>query len=136
MKIYLIDDDPNVSNILKIIIQAKQLGEICGIGYSTVDALDDLKYIKPDIIVVDLLMPDMDGIETTRQLRQMGGCGENELCIVALSANAVNGMEQQFLESGMNDFLAKPMNNDKLAEVLVKWLPKEMIHYIENSEKN
>lgn len=86
---------------------------------------------KYDIIFMDHLMPDMDGIETTRQLRQMEGCGENELCIVALSANAVNGMEQQFLENGMNDFLAKPMDNDKLGTVLLKWLPKEMIQYVE-----
>ena len=56
MKIYMIDDDPNILNILKLIIQTKNLGEICGFCGSPVDALEDLKYIKPDIVVVDLLM--------------------------------------------------------------------------------
>lgn len=86
---------------------------------------------KYNIIFMDHLMPDMDGIETTRQLRQMEGCANEDLCVVALSANAVNGMEQQFLANGMNDFLAKPMNNDRLAEVLLKWLPEEMIHRVD-----
>ena len=62
MKIYLIDDDPNILNILKIIIQTRNLGEICGLCGSPVDALEDLKYCKPDMVVVDLLMPGMDGI--------------------------------------------------------------------------
>lgn len=110
----------------------KRFGIIPDEVESGFEALDKIKQgEKYDIIFMDHLMPDLDGIETTRLIRQLDGCGEKELFIVALSANAVNGMEQQFLASGMNDFLAKPMNNDKLAEVLVKWLPKEKIHYIE-----
>ena len=67
MKIYFIDDDPNILNFLKLIVQAKNLGEICGVCSSPIDALEDLKYIKPDIVVVDLLMPGMDGISFVKK---------------------------------------------------------------------
>ena len=55
MKIYLIDDDASVCNILKIIIQQKKLGEVCGTASNGMDALEDLAYVSPDIVVVDLL---------------------------------------------------------------------------------
>lgn len=62
MKFYLIDDDQNIINILKLIIQNRNLGEICGTSLNAEDAMDDLKYVQPDIVIVDLLMPVMDGI--------------------------------------------------------------------------
>lgn len=116
MKIYLIDDDPNVSNILKIIIQAKQLGEICGIGYSTVDALDDLKYIKPDIIVVDLLMPDMDGITFVRQLSPE----LPDSAFIMLSQVSDKEMIAAAYESGVEFFVQKPINAIEVESVLTK----------------
>ena len=116
MKIYLIDDDPNVSNILKIIIQTKQLGEICGIGYSTVDALDDLKYIKPDIIVVDLLMPDMDGITFVRQLSPE----LPDSAFIMLSQVSDKEMIAAAYESGVEFFVQKPINAIEVESVLTK----------------
>ena len=68
MKFYLIDDDQNILNILKLIIKNRNLGEICGTSLNPADALEDLKYIQPDIIIVDLLMPIMDGIHFVKRL--------------------------------------------------------------------
>lgn len=116
MKIYLIDDDPNIGNILKIIIQAKQLGEVCGIGYSTVDALDDLKYIKPDIIVVDLLMPDMDGITFVRQLSPE----LPDSAFIMLSQVSDKEMIAAAYESGVAFFVQKPINAIEVESVLTK----------------
>lgn len=116
MKIYLIDDDPNVSNILKIIIQAKQLGEVCGIGYSTVDALEDLKYIKPDIIVVDLLMPEMDGITFVRQLSPE----LPDSAFIMLSQVSDKEMIAAAYESGVEFFVQKPINAIEVESVLTK----------------
>ena len=62
MKFYLIDDDKNVLHILKRIIRDRGLGEIAGTAENGVDALTDLPLINPDIVIVDLLMPEIDGI--------------------------------------------------------------------------
>jgi HPt (histidine-containing phosphotransfer) domain-containing protein len=73
----------------------------------------------------------MDGIETTAAIRkwekeqQENGVTCNETPIIALTANAVMGMREMFIENGFNDFLSKPIDISKLDEMLDKWIPKE-----------
>jgi CheY-like chemotaxis protein len=74
-----------------------------------------------DIIFMDHMMPQMDGIETTQKIRALGYGG----VIVALTANAVMGMREMFIEKGFNDFLSKPIDVSKLDEMLDRWIPKE-----------
>lgn len=62
MNFYLIDDDPNILNILKLIITNRRLGIVCGTGSTGIEGLEDIRVLKPDIVIVDLLMPEMDGI--------------------------------------------------------------------------
>jgi CheY-like chemotaxis protein len=71
-------------------------------------------------------MPGMDGVEATMRLRMMGLSEPRytELPIIALTANAVSGMKEMFLESGFNDFLAKPIDTVKLNATLEQWIPK------------
>lgn len=116
MKIYLIDDDPNVNNILKIIIQTKNLGEICGIGYSPLDALDDMKYIQPDIIVVDLLMPDMDGITFVKRAAPIFP----DTAFIMLSQVTNKDMISAAYEAGVEFFIQKPINAIEVESVLTK----------------
>jgi CheY-like chemotaxis protein len=68
------------------------------------------------------MMPEMDGQEATRAIRALGGSFA-ELPIAALTANAVAGMREKFLENGFNDFLAKPIDTALLDAVLRKWIP-------------
>lgn len=116
MKIYLIDDDPNVLHILKMIIQAKNLGEICGLCHSPVDALEDLKYIQPDIVVVDLLMPGMDGITFVRQARAQF----EDIAFIMLSQVSSKDMISAAYESGVEFFIQKPINAIEVESVLTK----------------
>jgi signal transduction histidine kinase/FixJ family two-component response regulator/HPt (histidine-containing phosphotransfer) domain-containing protein len=74
-----------------------------------------------DIIFMDHMMPGMDGIETTEKLRELGYNG----VIIALTANAVSGMREMFIEKGFNDFIAKPIDISKLDEMLNRWIPRE-----------
>ncbi|MCL2008548.1 MAG: ATP-binding protein, partial [Treponema sp.] len=76
-----------------------------------------------DIIFMDHMMPQMDGIETTEAIRASG----DQVPIIALTANAVVGMRELFLEKGFNDFLAKPIDVVKLDEILQRWIPEEKI---------
>ncbi len=75
-----------------------------------------------DIIFMDHMMPDMDGVETTRAIRQMPGMKDQ--VIIALTANAVIGTREMFIEAGMNDFLSKPIVKSALQAMLSKWMPK------------
>lgn len=79
-----------------------------------------------DLVLMDHMMPGIDGVETTQRIRQGGGINA-ATPIVALTANAVMGMQAYYLENQMNDFLSKPMDMEKLDAMLHKWLPSEKI---------
>ena len=116
MKIYLIDDDSNILNILKLIIQAKNLGEVCGFCASPVDALEDLKYIKPDIVVVDLLMPGMDGISFVKK----AAAEYKDIAYIMLSQVSNKDMISSAYEAGVEFFIQKPINAIEVESVLTK----------------
>ena len=114
MKFYLIDDDANVCNILKIIIQQKKLGEVCGMASNGMDALEDLKFIQPDIVIVDLLMPVMDGIHFVRKAKEL----YPDITYVMLSQVSSKEMVAQAYECGVTFFLQKPVNGVEVVRVL------------------
>ncbi|HBA96660.1 MAG TPA: acetyltransferase, partial [Lachnospiraceae bacterium] len=92
-------------------------------GMKAVSKITDKRY---DIIFMDHMMPEMDGIETTRVIRRM--LGENgQVPIIALTANAVDGTRELFISEGMDDFVAKPIELRVIIAKLRKWLPKEKI---------
>jgi signal transduction histidine kinase/CheY-like chemotaxis protein len=80
-----------------------------------------------DLVFMDHMMPGMDGIETTRRIRAIGEDDPyfRRVPIVALTANALVEYRELFLQSGFNDFLAKPIEVEKLYGILKKWLPPE-----------
>ncbi len=91
------------------------------------EALEQCGQRKFDLIFMDHMMPEMDGVEATQLIRQMpeDWCGQTP--IIALTANAISGVRDMFIESGMNDFLSKPLELDELRRVLRTWLPAEKI---------
>ena len=89
-------------------------------------ALDNCERQPFDLIFMDHMMPVMDGIETTKILRE-GSSSNRDAPIIALTANAVSGMREYFLESGMDDFVSKPIDMNELSRVLAAWLPSEKI---------
>jgi CheY-like chemotaxis protein len=98
--------------------------DLCKSGMSAIEAMKSNRY---DLVFMDHRMPEMDGIETTQRIREMGD--ENEyfgnVPIIALTANAVTGTKEMFLKNGFNDFLSKPIDTIKLNTTLEKWIPKE-----------
>ena len=99
---------------------------------SGAEAIDMVAKDKYDIIFMDHMMPDMDGIEAAAYIRAF----EKERCsysktaeteahipIIALTANAVSGMKEMFIENGFDDFLSKPIGIKKLDEIMWKWIP-------------
>jgi len=84
-------------------------------------AIQMLRERKYDLVLMDMQMPVMDGLEATRVLRQDPKF--EDLPIVAMTANAMAGDREKCLEAGMNDHLAKPIDPDKLFEALLRWIP-------------
>ena len=116
MKLYLIDDDANILNFMKLIIQARNLGEICGICSSPIDALEDLKYIKPDIVVVDLLMPGMDGISFVKK----ANAEFQDIAYIMLSQVSNKDMISSAYEAGVEFFIQKPINAIEVENVITR----------------
>jgi len=85
-----------------------------------------------DLVFMDHMMPEMNGVEATRYMRDLG----YDLPIVALTANAVTGAREMFLENGFNDFLSKPVDMAKLNSILEHWIPKEKQEEAEETFKN
>lgn len=79
-----------------------------------------------DLVFMDVHMPHMDGLEASREIRKMEGDGSN-IPIIAMTANAMSGDREQCLEAGMDDYISKPVDKDKLIEALHKWGNTERI---------
>jgi len=89
------------------------------------EALDALKEIPFDLVFMDVQMPDMDGLEATREIRNPHSKVLNhDIPIVAMTAHAMGGDRQRCLKAGMNDYLSKPVSLQRMAQVLNKWVSK------------
>ncbi|MDR2053120.1 MAG: response regulator [Treponema sp.] len=77
-----------------------------------------------DLIFMDHMMPEMDGVEAVGIIRAVEGDYFKTVPIIALTANAVSGMREMFLAQGFSDFLAKPIDVSKLDEILARWIPR------------
>lgn len=89
-------------------------------------AIDLVKEKAYDIIFMDHMMPEMDGVTATGIIR--AECGDNgkNAVIIALTANAIQGAREKFLENGFDDFLSKPFQRSQLHEMLDKWVKTEL----------
>ena len=116
MKIYLVDDDKNVLNILKIIIRERNLGEICGTAECGRDALEDFLQIKPDIVITDLLMPQMDGITLLKQAKKI----LPDTMFVMLSQVSSKEMIAEAYGNNVEFYIQKPINSIEVESVLRK----------------
>jgi signal transduction histidine kinase/CheY-like chemotaxis protein len=89
------------------------------------EAIEKIKKTKYDIIFMDHMMPEMDGIETTAAIRALDGDYYRNVPVVALTANAITGMREMFLEKGFNDYISKPIEMAKLGAIMETWIPAE-----------
>lgn len=95
------------------------------------EALDLCEKNQYDIVFLDRMMPEMDGVETLKRLRALGGCyaagGDSK--IIVLTADAVSGVRQQLLDKGFDEYLGKPLNLKQLERLFVRFLPPEKITF-------
>jgi signal transduction histidine kinase/spermidine/putrescine-binding protein/FixJ family two-component response regulator/HPt (histidine-containing phosphotransfer) domain-containing protein len=104
----------------------KMYGITADTASSGEEALQKVREKAYDMVFMDHMMPGMDGVETTKAIRALGGNFET-LTVVALTANSLVGSEEVFLSNGLNDYMPKPIEARKLAEVLGRWIPADKI---------
>jgi CheY-like chemotaxis protein len=124
-KVLIVDDiNTNLKVAKGLLLPYNIEVELCNSGIKAINLLKSTNY---DLVFMDHKMPGMDGVETTQHIRSMGkeNAYLNDLPIIALTANAVAGTKEMFMENGFTDFLSKPIDTILLNAILKKWIPKE-----------
>lgn len=114
MRIYIIEDDPIIISILEDIVERSNLGKICGDTADTALDLDQVLAIDPDLILIDLLMPEKDGIQVVKELKEMG-CTSKFIMISQVSAKE---MVAKAYSAGVEFFIHKPINLIEVRQVI------------------
>jgi CheY-like chemotaxis protein/HPt (histidine-containing phosphotransfer) domain-containing protein len=121
-RILVAEDNPANQEVAVMIL--KKLGFSADFVANGLEALEALQRRAYDLLLLDCEMPEMDGYETARRIRDpRTGVRDPAIPIVALTADAVSGDREKCLQAGMNDYLAKPVEPNYLADVLERWLP-------------
>jgi len=122
--IVLLAED-NLTNQKVALAMLKKLGLQADTASNGLEALSALGSRQYDLVFMDCQMPEMDGYETTRRIREPGSPVLNaEVPIIAMTANAMQGDREVCLKAGMNDYISKPINPGLLASVIERWLHK------------
>ena len=118
MKLHIVEDDHSLREIYNTLFEAA--GHTVKTSPNGLEAISEISEFKPDAVLLDIMMPEMDGYEAIRLIREQPPF--RRLPIIALTAKAMKGDRQKCLESGANDYLSKPIEIDKLLSLLRVWL--------------
>lgn len=125
--ILVVDDNYTNLNVASAILQKYKPNILTAL--SGKDCLRILQNNNVDIVFLDYMMPEMNGIDTLEQIRMIPGSRFAALPVIALTANVISGAREMFLEAGFDDFMAKPISVEKMEKIIKKYLPKDMINY-------
>jgi signal transduction histidine kinase/CheY-like chemotaxis protein len=122
-KILVVDDiSTNLVVTAGLLAAYRSRVDTCVSGADAVKMVQERRY---DMVFMDHMMPEMDGIESTRYIRALEGDYYKQLPVIALTANAITGMKEMFLEQGFNDYLSKPIEISKLDQIMEAWIPAD-----------
>jgi len=124
VSVLVVDDNPVNLKVAEAYLNKHNIrADSADSGEKAVEMARGKKY---DLIFMDHMMPGMDGIEAAVYIRELDSEGWYKTApIVALTANAVEGAREHFLDSGLNDFISKPIEEKELNRVLARWLPSD-----------
>ncbi len=123
VRILLAEDNPVNQKLATLILtKAGYQVQATGNGRETVETFsgDPERF---DLILMDIQMPEMDGLEATRTIRDLG---YGDIPIVAMTANAMKGDREICLEAGMNDYITQPIKREIVFEIIEKWLYRKL----------
>jgi CheY-like chemotaxis protein len=118
LRILLAEDSAvNQKLALRLLERMGLRADVAGDGHEVLDALSRQRY---DVVLMDIQMPELDGVEATRQIRERQPSGEDGPWIIAMTANAMQGDREAYLAAGMDDYVSKPIRPGELAGALAK----------------
>ncbi|MCR5118993.1 MAG: response regulator [Lachnospiraceae bacterium] len=121
--ILIVDDNPMNLEVIKSLLETTKIKiDTAESGDEGIAKAAEKKY---DLIFLDHMMPDKDGIETLREM--CGEEGKKDTVMVCLTANAISGAKRWYLSEGFDDYLAKPVSAERMEEILLKYLPDEKV---------
>ena len=123
-KILVVDDIEINLSVVEVLLSAFDI--VPDLAKSGKEALELVKKNRYDLIFMDHMMPEMDGLETTKRIRELGGWAGN-VPVVALTANVITGAKKMFMDNQMDDLLPKPLEINTLNLCLRKWLPLQLL---------
>ena len=133
-RVLMVDD--NYMNLVVFKSLIKQTGvrvDVAGSGDEGIGMTRDTMY---DMIFLDHMMPGKDGIETLQEIKADTGNPNIDTPMICLTANAISGAREKYMEAGFDDYLTKPIDPDKLEEMMLEFLPPEMIILREDGEES
>jgi PAS domain S-box-containing protein len=133
MKILLVED--NMVNQRVVQAMLEKIGHSVDVANNGAEAIESLKLEAYDLVFMDIQMPEMDGIKATRNIRDINsGVLDNDIPIIAMTAHAMKGDEENCLDAGMDDYISKPITMQSLNAILEKWAYKLM--FMHHEDKN
>ena len=128
-KILVVDDtELNLTVVKGLLKQTKIQVDTVISGYDALDALQKTHY---DIVFLDHRMPGMDGIQTFQKMLTLENNQSKGVPVIALTANAVSGAKEMYLSTGFSDYMTKPIEGKKLEELILKYLPQNLVENVE-----
>ena len=125
-KILIVDDNKVNLVVAKGLIKETQI-QIDTV-LSGEEALEKIKENKYNIILLDHMMPVMDGMETLARMKKQEENASRNAVVIALTANAISGSRERYIAAGFEDYLSKPINAQRYKEMVYKYLPSELVH--------
>lgn len=120
-RVLLVEDNPANQMISQAMLE--KLGLRVDVVANGIEAVDAVKERPYDLVLMDIAMPEMDGLEATNRIRALSD-DKSTLPIVAMTAHAMHGDREKFLGEGLDDYLVKPVTRQQLIDCLSKWLYK------------
>ena len=126
--VLVVDDNPVNLTVFTSLLKRSQITiDTCESGDEAVVLYKNKHY---DVIFLDHMMPNKDGIETLAEMHRLQGTSNDKTPVVCLTANAISGMRKMYINAGFDDYITKPIDPDRLEGILLQFLPKDKVSLI------
>jgi len=122
LSILLVEDDAMSQKLIHSILERKAAGSFLEVAENGLEAIEMIKSKNYDLILMDGQLPEMDGFATTRMIRERERFSKTHVPVIAVTAFAISGDRERFIEAGADDYITKPIDENELFDKIEKFL--------------